>query len=149
MTKLLNGFNHVATITANLDRLIEFYRDVFGAEVVMDKVAPGIDLRHVGIDLGGGAFLHAWEVSEDDVSAAGNQMFRRGRVDHVALSAPDEETLWRIEERLKARGDTDTHRSDFGNILGVFFRDPDGMELEVCCFRAGATWADARDPTGA
>jgi len=30
---LLNGFNHVALLTADTDRLVAFYRDVFDAEV--------------------------------------------------------------------------------------------------------------------
>jgi catechol 2,3-dioxygenase-like lactoylglutathione lyase family enzyme len=33
---LLQGFNHVATVTADLDRLIAFYEEAFDVEVVFD-----------------------------------------------------------------------------------------------------------------
>lgn len=144
-TELLNGYNHVATISPDLDRLIEFYGKVFDAEVVFDLHAAGLELRHVGIEIGDKVFLHAWELPEDNVTAAGNEMFRRGRLDHLALSTPDEDALREVEKRLVAYGAA-TSESDFGNQIAIWFEDPDGMGLEVCCWKPGATWADARDP---
>lgn len=57
-TDLLSGFHHVATVTRDMDRLIRFYEEVFDASPVFDLVAPGLELRHVGLDIGG-AFVHA------------------------------------------------------------------------------------------
>jgi catechol 2,3-dioxygenase-like lactoylglutathione lyase family enzyme len=51
---LLNGINHVATLTNDTDRLHDFYREVFQAHVVADMQAPeepGIRLSI--IDIGG------------------------------------------------------------------------------------------------
>ena len=36
--------------------------------------------------------------------------------------------------------------TDFGSVLSVWFTDPDGMELEVCCFRTGVPPEEVRDP---
>ena len=36
-----------------------------------------------------------------------------------------------IRERLMARGAADAFVTDFGAILSVFFRDPDGLPLEI------------------
>jgi catechol 2,3-dioxygenase-like lactoylglutathione lyase family enzyme len=145
MTTLLAGFNHVATITRDMDRLVRFYDDVFDATPVFDLVAPGLELRHVGIDLGG-AFLHAWEAAEDRTGAFSTEMFRRGRLDHIALAARDEEALEILRRRLVEHGACEGSVTDFGSILSVWFTDPDGMELEVCCFKAGVPIGDVRDP---
>ncbi len=144
--KLLHGFNHVATISPDLDRLIDFYRVVFGSKVVFDLHAPGLERRHAGIEVGDQVFLHAWELPHENVTAAGDEMFRRGRLDHMALAVDDEDTLLEIRDRLVAIGAANISLTDFGNQLSVWFTDPDGMGLEVCCWKPGATWADARDP---
>jgi catechol 2,3-dioxygenase-like lactoylglutathione lyase family enzyme len=146
MTKtLLAGFNHVATVTRDMDRLILFYGEVFDAKPVFDLLAPGLELRHVGIDLGG-AFLHAWEVPEDRTGSFPSAMFRRGRLDHLALAARDEDSLEQLRLRLLEYGACDGDVTDFGSILSVWFTDPDGMEMEVCCLKEGADIADVKDP---
>ena len=59
-------------------------------------------------------------------------MFGRGRLDHLALEATSIEAFDEIRERLLAREATDGFVTDFGHILSLFFRDPDGLEAEVC-----------------
>ncbi|HEY6625216.1 MAG TPA: hypothetical protein VIX85_15365 [Acidimicrobiales bacterium] len=59
-------------------------------------------------------------------------MFGRGRIDHLALQAASIEAFETIRDRLIARGAADAFVTDFGPMLGVFFRDPDGLECEVC-----------------
>lgn len=142
---LLTGFNHVATVTRDMDRLLLFYKEVFDATPVFDLVAPGLELRHVGIDLGG-AFLHAWEISEDETGAFALEMFRRGRLDHMALAARDEHALEQLRARLVAHGACKGNVTDFGSILSVWFTDPDGMEMEVCCLKSGVDIDSVRDP---
>jgi len=59
-------------------------------------------------------------------------MFGRGRIDHLALQATSIEAFEVIRERLMARRAADDFVTDFGPILSIFFRDPDGLECEVC-----------------
>jgi len=73
-------------------------------------------------------------------------MFRRGRVDHLALAARDEEALEVLRQRLVEYGACEGNVTDFGSILSVWFMDPDGMELEVCCIKTGANISDVVDP---
>src|ERR1700722_2805521 len=47
------GFNHVATMTADLDRYLQFYGDVFGAEVVSITQARGDHPRMAIVNMGG------------------------------------------------------------------------------------------------
>jgi hypothetical protein len=59
-------------------------------------------------------------------------MFGRGRIDHVAFHAESLDTFETIRARLMERGANDGFVTDFGPILSLFFRDPDGLECEVC-----------------
>jgi catechol 2,3-dioxygenase-like lactoylglutathione lyase family enzyme len=59
-------------------------------------------------------------------------MFGRGRLDHLALQAEDLAAFEEIRRRLIARGAADEFVTDFGKVLSIFFRDPDGLECEVC-----------------
>ena len=51
----------------------------------------------------------------------------RANVQAASIDAFDE-----IRRRLIERGASDEFVTDFGAILSVFFRDPDGLEGEVC-----------------
>lgn len=142
---LLTGFNHVATVTRDMDRLVAFYEEVFDATAVFDLVAPELELRHVGLDVGG-SFIHAWEADETTTGSFPQEMFRRGRLDHLALAARDEAALEVLRRRLVDNGACEGNVTDFGSLLSVWFTDPDGMELEVCCTKAGADIRDVVDP---
>ena len=64
-------------------------------------------------------------------------MFGRGRLDHLALQAASLESFDTIRERLRDRGAADDFVTDFGPMLSMFFRDPDGLECEVCVENPG------------
>ena len=101
-----SGFNHVAVITADLDRLKDFYAAAFGGEVTFEMAAEGDHPRMAIIDLGGGAALNAFEVDGSTIIGDRRTQGGHGPIDHFALAVDE---------------------------CSLFFRDPDGMELEVCC----------------
>jgi catechol 2,3-dioxygenase-like lactoylglutathione lyase family enzyme len=128
---LLNGFQHVAVLTADADRLHAFYRDVFDAEVEhVNHIAPGMQLSFIG--LGGGTDLNVFQIDGNTEAQRQTPMFGRGRLDHLGLQAASVEAFDKIRDRLVERGASDGFVTDFGPILSVFFRDPDGLEGEVC-----------------
>ena len=53
-------------------------------------------------------------------------------LDHIGLQAESLESFEEARRRLIARGAADEFVTDFGPVLSVFFRDPDGLEGEVC-----------------
>jgi catechol 2,3-dioxygenase-like lactoylglutathione lyase family enzyme len=130
---LTAGPHHLATITADMDRLIAFYARVFEAKVTLDMREDG--LRHVFIDLGGGFVLHPFEIPSVDVPQGELPMFGRGRIDHLALRAETPEDFWTVRERIYEAGASDGQVTDLGVGLSAGFTDPDGLWGEVCLDR--------------
>ncbi|HEX3564612.1 MAG TPA: VOC family protein [Acidimicrobiales bacterium] len=130
---LLNGINHVATLTNDSDRLHAFYQDVFEAEVLNDmKDAPeGAGVRLSIVDIGNGTMLNVFQIEGNSVARRQVPMFQRGRIDHLGLRARDLESFEKIRARLIQKGPADDFVTDFGEDLSLFFRDPDGLEGEV------------------
>lgn len=136
---LLAGINHVAFISGDIDALKDFYARVFDAECVLDEVLTRGDehARHAFINVGGGCVLHPFEFKGNRWLEA-MPTFDRGRMDHIALLAPTKEAFDTVRERLVAAGATDGVTTDFGSLISVFFRDPDGMEAEVAYWKDGS-----------
>ena len=128
---LLNGVNHVAIITNDSGRLHAFYREVFDAPVSLDREeSDGVRLSFV--DIGTTTQLNVFEVDGNTEAQRQTPMFGRGRIDHLGLQASSLEAFDTIRARLIERGATDGFVTDFGPVISVFFRDPDGLEGEVC-----------------
>jgi catechol 2,3-dioxygenase-like lactoylglutathione lyase family enzyme len=129
-TMLLDGFNHVAVLTNDTERFHAFYREVFEAEVVMDREEfPGARLSVVKV--GPNSEFNLFQLEDNHEVERQVPMFGRGRLDHLALMAPSMEAFEEIRRRLMERGAADDFVTDFGPILSLFFRDPDGLEAEV------------------
>ena len=125
---LTTGFNHVATLTTDMDLTVSFYEKAFDAAVTFE-VAKRDDHPWMKIlDLGGGAALNVFEVAADEIIG------KRGAIDHFALAVDSRATLEAVQERLSTAGAQEVGEIQrLGNEWSLFFRDPDGMELEVCC----------------
>jgi len=127
---LLGGINHVAVELEEPLGVGGQHGDVFEVthEVLQDR--DGFKLTLVWV--GPSAELNVFELAGNREHARQVPMFGRGRLDHLALEAASIESFERIRERLLARQATDGFVTDFGHILSLFFRDPDGLEAEVC-----------------
>lgn len=133
---MLAGVNHIAFVTSDLDRLIEFYGTVFEAKVTHDMVEERA--RHALIDIGRDATLHVFEMAGNPHAAASPAMFDRGHLDHIALNVQDEPTFQQLRRRLVERGASDGTVTDFGVVKTCFFRDPDGMDAEIAVWKRGS-----------
>jgi catechol 2,3-dioxygenase-like lactoylglutathione lyase family enzyme len=134
------GLNHVATLTNDAARLHAFYEEVFEAEVVRD--APEVEgddaVRLSIIKVGIWAELNVFQIEGNTEADRQVPMFGRGRLDHFALQAASVDAFETIRERLIDRGAADSFVTDFGPVLSIFFRDPDGLEGEVCVLNPDA-----------
>ncbi len=131
---ITTGFNHVATLTSDMDRTVRFYEEVFGA-VVTFEVQPSDDHPWMKVlDLGGGAALNVFAVDPATIIGDRRRQGARGAIDHFGLAVDSLDTLRTMPERLAAAGAQEVGElQQLGGIWSLFFRDPDGMELEVCC----------------
>jgi catechol 2,3-dioxygenase-like lactoylglutathione lyase family enzyme len=128
---LLDGINHVAVLTADTDRLVAFYTDVF--EATEDGTLQDQDgFRLTLIKIGPSSELNVFQIAGNEEPARQTPMFGRGRLDHMGLQAASLEAFDTIRDRLIDCGASDGFVTDFGPVLSVFFRDPDGLEGEVC-----------------
>jgi catechol 2,3-dioxygenase-like lactoylglutathione lyase family enzyme len=133
MDRLLDGVNHIAILTADMDRFIRFYQEAFGGHVESDNPNhaghPGE--RMVIMSLGGPTELNVFQVPGNSQASVQTPMYGRGRLDHFGLNAPTREALEEVRQRLMRLGASDGTVTHFGSKLSVFFRDPDGLEAEV------------------
>jgi catechol 2,3-dioxygenase-like lactoylglutathione lyase family enzyme len=144
---LLRGFNHVGLLTQDTDRLHAFYTEVFDATVLRDgEAAEGPDVRFSIVQVGPWSELNVFEIKGNTEATRQTPMFGRGRLDHVAFHAESLQAFEVIRERLMARGANDGFVTNFGPILSLFFRDPDGLECEVCVENPDATPGEFHPP---
>jgi len=141
---LLQGIDHVATITNDGDRLKAFYVDVFEATVERDGPEFPGGPRMIILNLGPGSELNVFEIEDNEEADRQTPMFGRGRLDHIGLHAADLETFSEIRERLITAGAADRVVTEFGRKLSLFFRDPDEMECEVLVANPDADPDDLR-----
>ena len=73
-----------------------------------------------------------FQIDGNDEASRQTPSFGRGRLDHFAFRAASIEQFDELRDELIRRGCTDGFVTDFGHVLSVFFRDPEGLELEVC-----------------
>jgi catechol 2,3-dioxygenase-like lactoylglutathione lyase family enzyme len=127
------GFNHVATLTPDLDRIVAFYTTVFEGRITFEMEKRDDHPRMTIVDIGGGAALNIFEVPADAIIGERRRQGERGAVDHFGLAVDSRETLETVRERLRDAGADIGEIQRLGDTWSLFFRDPDGMELEVCC----------------
>ncbi len=125
------GFNHIATITPDLDRLVAFYEDVFGAKLISYTDGWEGHPRMGIIHMGGDSELNVFEAPADEIVGERTKMGGRGPIDHFAVMVGSEADLESLRDKLVEIGSSPGEITDFGSAKSVFFRDPDGMELEV------------------
>lgn len=126
---LLSGVNHVAVMTGDLDRFVEFYCDVFELDLVFSETTPAF--RHAILRTGATSWLHPAEVADNAHNAGSPAMFQRGHVDHIALTAASTDTFAVARQRLIDRGAATGAVDDLGAFHSVWFEDPDGMRGEL------------------
>lgn len=127
---MLTGFDHVAVLTSDLEVFVGFYTDVFDAVAEARLTDDGLEM--VVLRISPTAEINVFRVDGNDEASRQTPMFGRGRLDHFAFRADSLENFDRIRARLMDRGCSDGFVTDFGHVLSVFFRDPEGLEAELC-----------------
>ncbi|MDN6298961.1 MAG: VOC family protein [Micrococcaceae bacterium] len=127
---LLDGINHIALISKDVERLGRFYQTVFDA-IVGETRDHGPGETMTNIRIGPATELNVFVIAGNIEAARQTPMWGRGRLDQVGLAAASAEAFETIRERLVQAGAGDGTVNDFGTQFSMFFRDPDGLEGEV------------------
>lgn len=128
---ITRGFNHIATLTTDLERHANFYERAFGARVTFRMAARPDHPRMFILDLGGAA-LNVFEVPEEDLIGERRRQGHRGAIDHFGIAVESRAVLEQVRQRLADAGADVGDIQRLGDDWSLFFRDVDGMELEVC-----------------
>jgi catechol 2,3-dioxygenase-like lactoylglutathione lyase family enzyme len=126
---VITALNHVAIVTADLARFIDFYTRMFGLEVVFEETTPAF--RHAILRISADSWLHPAEVPDNGFAQAVPAMFQRGHLDHISLTAPTRYAFDTVRDRLVQAKASDGRVDDLGAFHAIWFEDPDGMRGEV------------------
>jgi catechol 2,3-dioxygenase-like lactoylglutathione lyase family enzyme len=147
------GFSHVGLSTLDLDRTRDFYENVLGFEAVrcdIIKVEEGGQIRHIFFDTGRDQLLAFMEArGVPGVPAHYEAGITRGlgvpsAFYHFAFEAGSEAGLVEKRNELIARGVEVTEVVDHDWAKSIYFHDPNGLQLEFCCFPRNLNADDAR-----
>jgi catechol 2,3-dioxygenase-like lactoylglutathione lyase family enzyme len=147
------GFSHIGPSTLDLDRTRDFYENVLGFRAVrcdVIRIAEGGEIRHIFFDTGRDqliAFMEARGVPgvprEYDAGIA-RGLGVPSAFYHFAFEAGSEAGLEDRRRELLARGVDVTEVVDHDWARSIYFKDPNGIQLEYCCFTRDLTAGDAR-----
>ena len=149
-----SGINHLALVCEDMDRTVDFYTNVLGMPLTKTIELAGGRGKHYFFDCGGGDQLAFFWFPEGPDKVAPAE-FRRitatpGTMNHVAFDVSPE-VIDEYRDRLLAVGiectevvnhdDSESGVSDGISpstfVRSIYFKDPDGTQLEF------AAWARA------
>ena len=137
------GFSHIGLSTLDLDATRDFYEGTLGFKAVrcdILKVKEGGQIRHIFFDTGRDqliAFMEARGVP--GVPGQYDAGITRGlgvpaAFYHFAFETGSEAGLVEKRNELIAKGVEVTDVVDHDWAKSIYFKDPNGMQLEFCCF---------------
>ena len=147
------GFSHIGLSTLDLDRTRDFYERVLGFKAVrcdILKVKEGGQIRHIFFDTGHDQLIAFMEASGvPGIPAEYDAGINRGLgvpgvFYHFAFEAGSEAALNEKRRELLARGVDVTEVVDHDWAKSIYFKDPNGLQLEFCCYTRNLNADDAR-----
>jgi catechol 2,3-dioxygenase-like lactoylglutathione lyase family enzyme len=164
----LRGINHLALVCSDMQRTVDFYTGVLGLPLIKTVELPGNSGQHFFFDMGGGGSLaFFWFPNAPEgvpgVTHQGELMSPEGPVsahasmNHVAFDVAPED-IEAVRDRLVAAGvectpvvnhddsprgaSREMHDGVF--VRSVYFKDPDGIALEIAAWTKVFDASDVR-----
>jgi len=128
------GINHLAMVTADMDRTVHFWRDLLGMRLVVGMGHPGY--RHYFFEITKTDCIAFFEwpgvepVAEKDHGAPvkGPAAF-----DHISFGVEDLAELRRLKDLLEANDVWASELIDHGFIISLYAFDPNNIPIEFSC----------------
>jgi catechol 2,3-dioxygenase-like lactoylglutathione lyase family enzyme len=130
------GLHHVACLSSDVERTIRFYQDLL--EFPLTDLFENRDYRgsnHFFFDIGNGNLLAFFDFPGLDLGPYAEVL---GGLHHIAISVPPER--W---EHLKAKLDGAGVAYQLESGTSIYFRDPDGVRLELIADPLGEMYGTA------
>lgn len=137
---MIKGINHVGISVANFERALQFYRDVIGMEIVVDKAFSG-EMYEAILGLKGARgrvaalrlgdqYIELFEfVNPQAKPAPAHRAVCDHGITHFCLAVED---IYGEYERLKAAGVVfHCPPQDSGQAIATYGRDPEGNVFEL------------------
>jgi catechol 2,3-dioxygenase-like lactoylglutathione lyase family enzyme len=147
------GFSHIGLSTLDLDTTVRFYEDVLGFTTVRFDEIPieeGGRIRHAIMDAGRDqliAFMEARDVPgipKEYDAGINRALGLPNAFYHFAFEAGSDGALEQKRQELIARGVRVTAVVDHDFAKSIYFQDPNGIQLEFCCYTRELTAEDAK-----
>jgi len=147
------GFSHIGLSTLDLDKTREFYEGVLGFKPVRSDtitVKEGGQIRHIFFDTGRDQLLAFMEAKGvDGIPAEYDAGINRGlgvpsAFYHFAFEAGNEAALEQKRQELIGKGIKVSDVVDHDWAKSIYFKDPNGMQLEYCCLTREFNQGDAQ-----
>lgn len=128
------GVHHITLVGSNRQATIDFYEGVLGMPFVFEQ--PNLDVPeelHLYFDPGDGRLI-TFFVREDRSTDHRPVPEAIGSVHHLAFDV-SRETFDRAAARLQELGYPNTGCVDRGFMDSLYFRDPNGLRLELATYK--------------
>ncbi len=125
---------HVVLKMRDLEKAKEFYRDILGLKITEEREDVGVFFRFEDYHHD----IAVFKVGDDAAPPEQNQV----GLSHLALVADDLETVKAMYRRLKEHDVPIVRTVDHGVTKSVYFKDPEGNELEIYCDVAEKPWRE-------
>ena len=143
----ITGIHHITLVSADAQRTLDFYTQVLGLRLVKKTVNfddPGSHHLYFGGDAGHpGSVLTFFEWADLPKGAPGI-----GGTHHVAMQVADEQGLLMWKRRLTDLGMNVAGPYNRRYFRSIYFRDPDGVVLEIATNGPGFTVDETLDQLG-
>lgn len=141
------GLHHITLVSSDAQRTVDFYVKVLGLRLIKQTVNfddPGAYHLYFGNGEGStGSALTFFEWPH-----AGRGRHGIGGTHHVALQVADKDGLLKWKRRLVDLGHKVDGPYDRNYFTSIYFRDPDGVILEIATQGPGFTIDEAADELG-
>ena len=125
---------HVVIKMRDLDAAKRFYRDILGMKITDEREGFGVFFRFQDYHHD----IAVFKVGDDAESPQKNQV----GLAHIALIADSFDTVKAMYQRLKAHDVPIVRTVDHGITKSVYFKDPEGNELEIYCEVPERPWQE-------
>ena len=136
------GFSHIGLSTLDLDKTREFYEGILGFKPVRCdtiKVKEGGQIRHIFFDTGRDQLLAFMEargvpgVPKEYDAGINRGLGVPSAFYHFAFEVGSEPGLEQKRTELLGKGVKVSEVVDHDWAKSIYFKDPNGMQLEYCC----------------